>query len=125
MKIQLTLAAALAAASISLPALADCVAVETGPAPVKASAPAHHRAHVSSAAETSSAAKNTAVILRPVALRDRPVNNATGDVVASADTSVRLEQGVKNSDGNWWFVTAPGLGGGWVQTSELGNLPQM
>jgi hypothetical protein len=125
MKIQLTILAAVAAASISLPALADCVTVETGPAAVKTSATAHHhRANVSSTADAN-ASKNTAVILRPVALRDRPVANATGDVIASADTSVRLEHGIKNSDGNWWFVTAPGLGGGWVQTSELANLPQM
>lgn len=117
MKIQFPLLAALAAASISLPALADCVATETGPTA--------RATPTATATVVSGTAKNTAVILRPVALRDRPTASATGDVVANADTSVRLERGVKNSDGNWWYVTAPGLGGGWVQTSDMANLPQM
>ena len=73
-----------------------------------ASAPAH-------------AAKHTAIMLRSAALRDRPTTNATGDAVVQAETRVRLEASVKNGDGDWWFVTAAGVGGGWVLESEMGS----
>lgn len=122
MKIQLPLLAALAAASLSFQAMADCVSVETSATSAQAQAPVRT---ATAPAPASSKNRSTAVILRPVALRDRPTNSGTGDVVASADTPVRLERGIKNADGNWWFVTAPGLGGGWVQTSDMANLPQM
>jgi hypothetical protein len=52
------------------------------------------------------------------------VANSTGDAVATADKRVRLERSVNNGDGKWWYVTASGLGGGWVMENELGGQQQ-
>lgn len=123
MKNRLYMVAAVAAASLSFPALADCVAVETGPAPQAATAPVASPA----AAATSATASPTAsfVITHAVTLRDRPKADSVGAVVAPADKPVRLEQSVSNADGNWWYVTASGLGGGWVMESEMSRPQQM
>ena len=139
MKIRLHILAALAAAPLSFQALADCAAVETAPAAAQTAAPAA-AAQVATAPEpaavaasapvataapaAASAPKGTAVTLRSVALRDRPTSTSTGDAVATADKRVRLERSVNNGDGTWWYVTAAGLGGGWVMESELGGQQQ-
>lgn len=122
MKIRLHILAALAAAPLSFAALADCVAVETGPAPQAAAAPAASPAATSPAAST---AAGTFALPHAVALRDRPKADSVGDVVAPADKQVRLERSVSNADGTWWYVTANGIGGGWVLESEMGRPQQL
>jgi hypothetical protein len=32
-----------------------------------------------------------------------------------------MESSVINGEGTWWFVTATGIGGGWLLESELGD----
>lgn len=64
--------------------------------------------------------KSTAIILHPSILRTRPTSTGTGDPIDS-ETRVRMESSVTNSDGTWWFVTATGIGGGWLLESELGD----
>ncbi len=123
MKIRLPFLAALAAASLSFQASADCAAVETAPAATQAAAPATAPA-VASAPAAAATPGTSAVIQRAVTLRDRPQANSMGSVVASADKRVRLERGIKNADGSWWYVSANGLGGGWVLESEISGPQQ-
>lgn len=73
------------------------------------------------APDSSQSAKPTAFVLHAATLRDRPRQGSQGEVVAPADTRVRLEKMTQNVDGTWWFVTANGLGGGWVLESEMGS----
>lgn len=70
------------------------------------------------------APKMTAVMLHAAALRDRPRADSTGEVVAPAETRMRLEKHTQNADGSWWYVTATGLGGGWMLESEMGSPQQ-
>ncbi len=125
MKIRLHVLAALAAAPLSFPALADCVAAETAAAPAQSAAPAVPAPAASPvAAATPVASKSVAapfVIPRAVTLRDRPKTDSAGSIVAPSKKQVRLEHSISNSEGNWWYVTASGLGGGWVQESEMGS----
>ena len=113
MKKTLLISAALSALSFS--ALA---ATESVPPQASASLSA------SAAPASAQASKITAVALRAVALRDRPKLDSTGDVVVPAEKRVRLEKNTQNADGGWWYATADGLGGGWVQESELSSPQQ-
>lgn len=97
------------------------------PAPVAAAVPAapayapdDEIKTVTPVASTQNTAKATAIVLRAAALRSRPTSRGTGDIVA-AETRVRLESHVVNGEGSWWFVTATGVGGGWLLESELGD----
>lgn len=126
MKIRLHILAALAAAPLSFQALADCVAAEPAPAPQASAAPVAPVATPSAAPTAASkSAAGSMVIPHAVTLRDRPKIDSVGEVVAPADKQVRLEQSVSNADGNWWYVTASGLGGGWVLESEMSRPQQM
>ena len=66
------------------------------------------------------APKATSIVLHNAILRSRPTGSGTGDPIA-AETRVRMESNVVNAEGNWWFVTATGIGGGWMLESELGD----
>lgn len=123
MKFRLYILAAVAAAPLSFQALADCTAVDAGPAPEAAAAPAANPP--AAAASVSKSAAGSLVIPHAVTLRDRPKADAVGEIVAPADMQVRLERSVSNADGTWWFVTAKGLGGGWVMESEMNRPQQM
>lgn len=53
-------------------------------------------------------------------LRSSPVMSGIGEVQPLPDgTPVRLVSPLKNTQGQWWFVTARGVGGGWVRDVEL------
>lgn len=65
-------------------------------------------------------AKASTYVLHAAILRSRPTTKGSGDPVA-ADTRVRMESSVTNGEGTWWFVTAPGVGGGWLLEKELGD----
>jgi len=73
------------------------------------------------ASSTAKQVKPTAIMLRASALRSRPTAAGTGDVIVPAETRVRVESKLSNADGDWWFVTATGLGGGWILQSEAGD----
>lgn len=64
--------------------------------------------------------KSTSIVLHPAILRTRPTASSTGDGI-EAETRVRMESTVTNADGTWWFVTAAGIGGGWLLETELGD----
>lgn len=113
MKKILLISAALSALSFCAQATAESVQLQASSSLSVSVAPA--------AAQVS---KTTAVALRAVALRDRPKLDSTGDVVVPADKRVRLEKSTQNADGAWWYATADGLGGGWVQESELSSPQQ-
>ena len=66
------------------------------------------------------APKATAIVLNSATLRSRPTSRGNGDVIPS-ETRVRMESSVVNGEGTWWFVTATGIGGGWMLESELGD----
>ncbi len=66
------------------------------------------------------AAKMNSIVLHPSTLRTRPMASSTGDRI-DAETAVRMESTITNSDGTWWFVTATGIGGGWMLEKELGD----
>lgn len=89
------------------------------PAPVDAP-PREEVRSVAPVISTWNTNKATAVVLHPVPLRARPVASANGETV-DAETRVRLESSTSNADGNWWFVTVPGIGGGWLLESEMGS----
>ncbi|TXH05589.1 MAG: hypothetical protein E6R07_01915 [Nevskiaceae bacterium] len=55
-------------------------------------------------------------------LRDRPVTTAAGDLLIAAGTLVHLSGKAVNAEGTWWFVTATGIGGGWLPESDLGPI---
>jgi len=128
---ELTAAAAAAAAPGAAPA-AEAVAppaatvaaptpaqVNVLPAPVSAP-PEEINAPAAAPAPAPRVSKASAFVLRPAALRTRPTSTGKGDPIA-AETRVRLESSVRNADGTWWFVTATGIGGGWLLESELGD----
>ncbi|MES2488438.1 MAG: hypothetical protein V4607_01515 [Pseudomonadota bacterium] len=117
MKKVLLISVALSVLSFSAQAATECGSVE-------ASAPASAAAPAVVAAAAPQVTKATAVVPRAVALRDRPQLSSVGDVVVPADKKVRLSSTVNNSDGNWWYVTADGLGGGWVPESDMSGLQQ-
>lgn len=77
-------------------------------------------ASASAPASTQRVSKATSIVLHPAVLRTRPTSASTGDSI-DAETRVRLESSVVNADGTWWFVTATGVGGGWMLESELGD----
>lgn len=104
-------------AAVSASAAPESVAVTR--APVSAP-PQEEIRSVTPVVSTWNSTKATAVVLRSVALRTRPVATGTGDLIA-AETRVRLESSTANSDGTWWFVTAPGIGGGWLLEKDIGS----
>ena len=61
----------------------------------------------------------TAKTLRGAQLRSRPTTNAQDSQALAAGSTVRLVTPIKNAEGEWWFITATGIGGGWVLVSEL------
>lgn len=73
------------------------------------------------APSVASTTRSTAILPNAATLRDQPKTSATGAIVAPAKTRVRLENSLKNAEGTWWFVTADGIGGGWVQESETSD----
>ncbi|PTU31316.1 hypothetical protein [Stenotrophobium rhamnosiphilum] len=102
--------------SAALSALSFCAQAAAESVPPQASASV-----ASAASATPQTSKATAVVLRAVALRDRPKLDSTGEVVVPAEKRVRLEKSTQNADGTWWYVTADGLGGGWVVETEVGS----
>lgn len=112
-------AAAPASAPLPAPAAAPTPAqVDVLPAPVFA--PADEIKSVTPVVSTWHTPRATAIVLHAAALRSRPTGAGTGDVIA-AETRVRMESSVTNAEGAWWFVTATGVGGGWLLESELGD----
>lgn len=109
--------AAPAAAEASAPAPVAATP-EVPAAPIRA--PDDEIKTVTPVVSTQNTAKATAIVLRAAALRSRPTSGGTGDIVA-AESRVRLESHVVNGEGSWWFVTATGVGGGWLLESELGD----
>lgn len=92
---------------------------EVLPAPVSAP-PREEIRSVAPVVSTWNNAKASAVVLHPTQLRSRPVVSGPGETI-DAETRVRLESSTSNADGTWWFVTAPGIGGGWLLESEMGS----
>lgn len=92
--------------------------VEVQAAPV--SAPTDDIRSVTPPAPAPRVSKSTSIVLHPATLRTRPTSASTGDPI-DAETRVRLESTVTNADGTWWFVTATGIGGGWMLETELGD----
>jgi len=62
--------------------------------------------------------KTMVVVQHAVTLRDQP-KTSTGSAVTEADTHVAVEGHVQNGEGNWSYVSANGVGTGWVQESEM------
>lgn len=113
--------AAQAPAPSAAPAVAAPVPAQVDVLPAPVSAPPEEiNAPVAASAPAPRVSKASAFVLRPATLRSRPTSAGTGDPIA-AETRVRLESSVRNADGTWWFVTATGIGGGWLLESELGD----
>ncbi|PTU31317.1 hypothetical protein [Stenotrophobium rhamnosiphilum] len=107
------------AVPVAAPAPVADTQLEVLPAPVSAPPPDEYRS-VTPTVSVWNTSKSTAVVLHPVPLRTRPVVANTGDII-DAETRVRLESSTINADGIWWFVTAPGIGGGWLLESAMGS----
>ncbi len=95
--------------------------VDVQPAPV--SAPPDEIKTVTPVVSTWHTSKATSIVLHNATLRTRPTGNGKGDPIA-AETRVRMESSVINAEGTWWFVTATGIGGGWMLEKELGDPQQ-
>lgn len=52
-------------------------------------------------------------------MRGSPVQNTADGQMVPTGTAVRLVSPLKNTQGSWWFVTARGVGGGWLRDVEL------
>jgi hypothetical protein len=116
-------AAAAAAAPGAMPVptpapAATPVQIEVLPAPVPV--PIEEIKSVTPVVSTWHTPRATSIVLHDATLRTRPTVAGTGDPIA-AETRVRMESNISNADGNWWYVTATGIGGGWLLETELGD----
>ena len=69
-----------------------------------------------------SAASPSATVREGVELRGAPTPGNRDREPLQAGTVVHLVSKVRNASGVWWFVTATGVGGGWLLESDLGPI---
>lgn len=117
------------AAPMPTPVAPDAPPLATTPPPAaRASAAATPSASSVPPAARAAAASDVvpkapyAAVRVDTGLRDRPVSTAGGDLLIAAGTLVHLSGSAVNAEGTWWFVTAAGIGGGWLPESDLGPI---
>ena len=101
-------------AAVAAQADDGCVPVR----PVVTQKPAATRAPASAPVEEAIVGPRARTVPGAV-MRGSPVLQTADSQNIPNGTLVRLVSPLKNTQGAWWFVTARGIGGGWVRDVEL------